>query len=93
MDQASLSSLDFFQQLHQQYTLALSRWQGQVQSLDALLHVAWGSYELNQALTLALQQPDMEAQWLAHGDPFGAAQVVEVDATEMAQTFDALKAL
>jgi hypothetical protein len=53
--------------------------------------LAWGNYELNQGLTLALQDADSEACWLRGEDPLAAAAVQEVDALEMASTFDALK--
>jgi hypothetical protein len=53
--------------------------------------MAWGSYELNQSLTMALNDESLERRWLAGEDVFAAAQVSEVDASEMAQTFDAIK--
>jgi Fe-S-cluster containining protein len=53
--------------------------------------LAWGSYELNQALTLALQDPALEQRWLAGDDVFAVAQVHEVDSAEMAAVFDELK--
>jgi Fe-S-cluster containining protein len=51
----------------------------------------WASYELNQSLTMALNDSTLEARWLAGEDVFAAAQVSEVDPVEMAQTFDELK--
>jgi Fe-S-cluster containining protein len=53
--------------------------------------LAWGSYELNQALTLALNDPDSERAWLDGRDPLAAAQLQEVDLAEMAEAFDTLK--
>ncbi len=53
--------------------------------------LAWGLYELNEALGLALPDPGAEALWLAGGDPFLGASIAEVDAREMAATFDAIK--
>jgi len=53
--------------------------------------LAWGNYELNQALTMALNDPSLEARWLAGEDVFAAAQVSEVDPADMASTFDAIK--
>jgi Fe-S-cluster containining protein len=55
--------------------------------------LAWASYELNHSLTLALQDETTESRWLVGEDPFAAAQLHDVDVREMAQTFDALKAL
>ncbi|OIQ70538.1 hypothetical protein GALL_478480 [mine drainage metagenome] len=54
--------------------------------------VAWGNYELNQALLMALDDATLESRWLAGEDVLQAAQVEEVDAAEMARTFDLLKA-
>jgi len=51
----------------------------------------WASYELNQSLTMALNDATLEARWLAGEDVFAAAQVSEVDPADMAQTFDELK--
>jgi Fe-S-cluster containining protein len=67
--------------------------QNAMQSALRDARLAWGSYELNQALTMALADASLEARWLAGEDVFASAQVSEVDATEMAQTFDALKVL
>jgi Fe-S-cluster containining protein len=48
----------------------------------------WATYELNHALSIALDDDAAEATWLAGGDVLGAAQVVEVGAAEMADAFD-----
>jgi len=53
--------------------------------------LAWGNYELNHALTMALADPSLEARWLAGEDVFAAARVSEVDPQEMADTFEAIK--
>ncbi|PXW94376.1 putative zinc- or iron-chelating protein [Sphaerotilus hippei] len=53
--------------------------------------MAWGMHELNGALQLAMARPDAEAAWLRGEDPLAAARVHEVDADEMARTFDQLK--
>jgi len=53
--------------------------------------VAWGNYELNQSLLMALEDESLEARWLAGEDVLKAAQVEEVSAQEMARTFDLLK--
>jgi Fe-S-cluster containining protein len=53
---------------------------------------AWGLYELNHALLIAMDDPESEARWLAGEMVFAEAQVSEVSATEMAQVFDQLKA-
>lgn len=65
--------------------------QNALQSALRDARLAWGSYELNQALTLALQDPALEQRWLSGDDVFAAAQVHEVDRAEMATVFDALK--
>jgi len=54
--------------------------------------LAWGLYELNQAVCLALGNPGCEQDWLDGGDIFSAAQVDEVSPEEMAQTYDAINA-
>lgn len=55
--------------------------------------IAWGSYELNQALLMALDDESLESRWLNGEDVLKAAQVHEIDADEMARTFDQLKAM
>jgi Fe-S-cluster containining protein len=47
MDGQALTSLGFFKQLHVQYEQALQQWDQKPTLLDALLHVAWGSFEHN----------------------------------------------
>ena len=53
--------------------------------------LAWGLYELNSALNLALTNPDAEATWRAGGDPLASASIAGADALETAATFDAIK--
>ncbi|MFY9831283.1 MAG: YkgJ family cysteine cluster protein [Methylocystis sp.] len=53
--------------------------------------LAWGLYELNSALNLALTNPGAEAAWRAGGDPLAGASIAGADAREMAATFDAIK--
>jgi Putative zinc- or iron-chelating domain len=55
---------------------------------------AWVSYELNQALCLALDDEQAEAAWLAGADPLASAALPEAmaEAVAMAQAFDTLKA-
>jgi len=50
--------------------------------------LAWGAYELNHALVLALDAPEAQADWLRGADPLAAA-VVDLDQREaMAAGFD-----
>lgn len=53
--------------------------------------LAWGSTELNQAVLLALDTPDVEARWLAGDDVLASAALQEVPMTEMARVFDELR--
>jgi len=53
---------------------------------------AWGTYELNQALQIALTREACEADWLKGEDVFAAAAIEDVSQDEMAATFDAIKA-
>lgn len=53
----------------------------------------WASYELNHALLMALDDEDLEARWLQGEDVLCAAQVMDVDAEDMAATFEQLKHL
>ena len=53
--------------------------------------LAWGLYELNSALDLALANPGAEAAWRAGGDPLANSSIAGADAREMAATFDAIK--
>jgi Fe-S-cluster containining protein len=53
---------------------------------------AWGSYELNQAVQMALTEKDRLSAWLSGGDVFEPALVADMGLEEMAETFDAIKA-
>jgi Fe-S-cluster containining protein len=53
---------------------------------------AWGVYELNQALHIALADDACETVWAQGGDVFASALIADVSLEEMAETFDALKA-
>jgi hypothetical protein len=55
--------------------------------------LAWGNYELNQALRLALCDETCEASWVAGIDVFAPALITDVTHEEMAKTFDAIKAM
>lgn len=64
-------------------------------ALQAVLReqgLAWGIYELNHAMTIALTENGAEAEWRNGNDPLVAAQVFDVSPQEMAETFDAIKA-
>jgi Fe-S-cluster containining protein len=52
--------------------------------------LAWGAYELNHALVLALDQPDSHAEWLKGGDPLAAAAVDLEQRAAMAADFDTI---
>jgi len=67
--------------------------QNALQSALRDAHLAWGCYELNQALTIALTQTSCERAWMAGDDVFASALVTEVSLHEMAETFDALKTM
>ncbi len=49
---------------------------------------AWGLYELNHALHIALADESCERAWLAGDDIFAAAMVAEIDQDGMARAFD-----
>ena len=52
---------------------------------------AWGLFELNQAVHLALHNGNCYRLWIAGADVFAPARIAEVDLTEMADTFDRIK--
>lgn len=54
--------------------------------------LAWGLYELNSAVAIALSDAGVEKAWLDGSDPLLPAALAETDAKEMAATFDAIKA-
>jgi hypothetical protein len=50
---------------------------------------AWGVYELNHALSIALDdEGDAEGAWLDGDDVFADALVADISLQEMATTFD-----
>lgn len=53
--------------------------------------LAWGVYELNRALLIALDDEHCEARWLGGEDVFAGAALNEVPAEEMAAAFDELR--
>ncbi|ACB95408.1 YkgJ family cysteine cluster protein [Beijerinckia indica] len=67
--------------------------QNSLQSALRDADLGWGIYELNQALEIALKQPDIEAEWLAGKDVFASAMIMDVSPDEMAETFEAIKAM
>ncbi len=54
---------------------------------------AWGVYELNQALDIALADAGSESAWLKGADIFRSALIEDVSEAEMAQTCDAIKTM
>ena len=65
--------------------------QNALQSALRAAGLAWGLYEMNHALALALDQQDRGAAWANGGDSLGPI-VDDVDMAAMAATFDALLA-
>jgi Fe-S-cluster containining protein len=55
--------------------------------------LAWGNYELNQALQIALRDETCEHAWMAGVDVFAHSMITDVSLEEMAETFDAIKAM
>ena len=53
--------------------------------------LAWGMYEFNHAVLLALDDPDAEARWLAGEDVLAAAKQTTVSDTEMAEAYNQLR--
>ncbi len=50
--------------------------------------LAWGAYELNHALVLALDNDHAGSEWLAGGDPLAAAAIDTEEREAMAAWFD-----
>ncbi len=65
--------------------------QNAMQSSMRSAGLAWGLYELNQALVIAADHPNAEAAWLAGEDVLAPAALHEVPAAEMAAVFDRLR--
>lgn len=53
--------------------------------------LAWGVYELNRSLLMALDDAGSERRWLDGEDVFAATALNDVPAEEMAAAFDALR--
>lgn len=54
--------------------------------------LAWGLYELNRALNLALSAPNALEQWISGKDPLTPARIPEFDLIEAGAIFDAVGA-
>jgi hypothetical protein len=67
--------------------------QNAMQSALRDANLAWGSYELNHALRIALSDETCEKAWIAGVDVFAPALITDVSLEEMADTFDAIKAM
>ncbi|MGR9046558.1 MAG: YkgJ family cysteine cluster protein [Gammaproteobacteria bacterium] len=52
---------------------------------------AWGIYELNQALTIALNDTSCQTRWLTGEEVFMPAKIADVNQTEMVNLFDQIK--
>lgn len=64
-------------------------------AMQSSLHeagLAFGLYELNHAVCIALQNEACCEEWLSGADVFAPAAVTELSADEMAQTYDAIRA-
>lgn len=53
---------------------------------------AFGAYELNQAVSMALADGKLQERWTAGDDVFADALATEISLDEMASTFEAIKA-
>lgn len=51
--------------------------------------LAWGLYEINRALNIALSAPDALEQWISGDDPLQSARVPDFDMAEAGAIFDA----
>jgi hypothetical protein len=74
------------------HTMVRSFVQNAMQSELRDASLAWGAYELNQALQIALTEESCVADWLRGVDVFAPALLGDVSLAEMATTFDAIKA-
>lgn len=54
--------------------------------------LAWGLYELNKAVDIALSVPGALEKWIAGEDPLAEAAVADLDLSDAARTFDAIAA-
>ncbi len=74
------------------HQLVRSLVQNSLQSALREHNLAWGVFELNHALTIALNDDAALDHWLSGKNPLAAAQVQDISEAEMAETFDAIKA-
>ncbi len=88
----ALSGEDVDVPISEPHLTARSIIQNAMQSALRDAGLAWGIYELNHALIIALKDDHCEAAWMAGEDVFAAALIQDVSLDEMAQTFDAIKA-
>jgi len=88
---AALAGNDNVIPISQPHLLVRSMVQNAMQSALRDHGYAWGIYELNHALHIALADETSGQAWLAGEDLFAAAMVTEIDLDEMARTFDAIK--
>ena len=51
--------------------------------------LAWGLYEVNRALNVALSAPDALDQWISGDDPLTSARIPDFDLIEAGAIFDA----
>ncbi|HYA80808.1 MAG TPA: YkgJ family cysteine cluster protein [Methylocystis sp.] len=54
--------------------------------------LAWGLYELNRAIDIALSVPGALEKWVGGGDPLAEAAVADLDLSDTARAFDAIAA-
>ena len=54
--------------------------------------LAWGLYEVNRALNVALSAPDALEQWISGHDPLDHARIPDFDLIEAGAIFDAVGA-
>lgn len=73
------------------YRMVRALVQNAMQSSLRDVGLAWGMYELNHAVLVALDTPDAEARWLAGEDPVRAAALRDVSEMEMSQVYDSLR--
>lgn len=88
---AAMGGSDNVIPISQPHLMVRSMVQNAMQSAMRDAGYAWGLYELNHALHLALTDEGIEQRWLAGEDAFADALVGEIDMDEMARTFDQIK--
>ncbi len=67
--------------------------QNALQSSVRAAGLAWGMYELNQAVLIAMAHPSPDEAWRAGEDVFASAAMGDVPMQEMADAFDQLRML